>query len=81
MPLSSATCKRKREGDHQKDKPLETSYRWVNIIFKEPIYEVMGKINDNPFLKWPKAMPSDPSRKDPDKLCSYRKDHGHMTEK
>ena len=26
-------------------------------------------------------MPSDPSRKDPDKYCSYHKDHDHMTEK
>ena len=41
----------------------------------------MSKINEKPFFKWPRAMPSDPSRRDPDKYCSYHKDHGHMTEK
>lgn len=25
-------------------------------------------------------MPSDPSKRDPDKLCSYHKDHNHMTD-
>lgn len=33
----------------------------VNIVFEEPIYNVMSKINDKPFFKWPKVMPSDPS--------------------
>ena len=41
----------------------------------------MSKIKDKPFFKCPKAMPSDPSRRDPDKYCSYNKDHGQMTEK
>lgn len=80
-PLSSTTGKRKTEGDHQKDKPSETSYRGVNTVFKEPIYMVMSKIKDKPFFKWPKAIPSDPSRRDPDKFCPYQKDHIHMTKK
>lgn len=52
----------------------------VNTVFTEPIYKVMIKIKDKLFCKWPKAMPSDPSRRDPDKYGSYHKDHGHMTE-
>lgn len=50
-------------------------------MFKEPIYMVMSKIKDKPFFKWPKAIPSDPSRRDPDKFCPYQKDHIHMTKK
>ena len=50
-------------------------------MFTEPIYKVMSKIKEKPFFKWLRAMPSDPSRRDPDKYCSYHKDHGHMTKK
>lgn len=65
-PSRSLTDKKKRKGDHQKEKPFETSYREVNTMFKEPIYKVLSNINDKPFFKWPKAMPSDPSRRDPE---------------
>lgn len=80
-PSSSSIGKRKRDGDHQKDKHSETSHKGFNTVFTEHIYKVMSKIKDKQFFKWPKAIPSDPSRRDPDKYCSYYKDHGHMTKK
>lgn len=43
-------------------------------MFTEPIYKVMRKIKDKSFFKWLKAMPSDPSRRDLDKYCSYHKE-------
>lgn len=49
--LSSSTGKRKREGDHQKGKPSETSYKAVNTVFIEPIYKVMSKNKDKPIFK------------------------------
>ena len=70
---SSSTGKRKREDQKKNDKPPESSYRGINIVFTEPIYKVMSKIKEKSFFKWPRAMPSDPSRRDPDKYCSYHR--------
>lgn len=78
---SSSTDKRKKECGQQKGKLSETSYKGINTVFTEPIYKVISKIKEKPIFKWPKAMPSNPSRRDPDRYCSYHKDHGHMTEK
>lgn len=41
----------------------------------------MSKFKDKPFFKWPKVMPSNHSKRDPDKYCSYHKDHSHITKK
>lgn len=41
----------------------------------------MQKIQDKPFFNWPRAMPSDFSKRDSDKYYFYHKDHENMTEK
>ncbi|XP_059663887.1 uncharacterized protein LOC132309612 [Cornus florida] len=37
-------------------------------------------IQDEPYLKWPPKLKSDPARRPRDKYCRFHKDHGHATE-
>jgi hypothetical protein len=53
----------------------------VHTIFSEPIYRIMAKIKNEPFFIWPTPLGGDPSKRDPNKYCSYHRDKGHMTER
>uniref|UniRef100_A0A2N9I550 Uncharacterized protein n=1 Tax=Fagus sylvatica TaxID=28930 RepID=A0A2N9I550_FAGSY len=41
----------------------------------------MGDIKNEPFFMWPAPLGGDPTRRDPNKYCSYHIEKGHMTEK
>uniref|UniRef100_A0A2N9EZ93 Reverse transcriptase domain-containing protein n=1 Tax=Fagus sylvatica TaxID=28930 RepID=A0A2N9EZ93_FAGSY len=41
----------------------------------------MGDIKNEPFFMWPAPLGGDPTRRDPNKYCSYHREKGHMTEK
>ena len=53
----------------------------VHMVFNEPIYRIMAEIKNEPFSIWPTPLGGDPSKKDPNKYCSYHRDKGHMTER
>ncbi|XP_059650749.1 uncharacterized protein LOC132296580 [Cornus florida] len=38
------------------------------------------QIQDDPSLKWPSKLKSDPSRRTRDKYCRFHRDYGHITE-
>ena len=35
----------------------------VNLLFKEPVYQILEKINNEPYFKWPNKMGRDSSRR------------------
>ena len=35
----------------------------VNAVFREPIHQVLEKIKNEPFFKWPSKMAGDPMRR------------------
>ena len=35
----------------------------VNILFREPVHQVLEKIKNESFFKWPKKMRGDPMRR------------------
>ncbi|XP_059663886.1 uncharacterized protein LOC132309611 [Cornus florida] len=53
-----------------------TNYTPLNM----PIDQVFLQIQDEPYLKWPPKLKSDPARRPRDKYCRFHKDHGHATE-
>jgi hypothetical protein len=53
----------------------------VHTVFNEPIYRIMAEIKNKPFFIWPTPLGRDPSKRDPNKYCSYHRDKGHMTER
>ena len=52
----------------------------INIVFREPVHQVLEKIKNEPYLKWPNKMSGDPSRHNQSLHCQYHQDRGHTTE-
>ncbi|XP_059627212.1 uncharacterized protein LOC132270005 [Cornus florida] len=59
---------------------LQTS-RFLFSLSEEPSTSMAELlIQDEPYLKWPPKLKSDPARRPRDKYCRFHKDHGHATE-
>ena len=41
----------------------------VNSIFKEPVYQILEKIKNEPYFKWPNKMEGDPSKLNQSLYC------------
>ena len=52
----------------------------VNAVFRELVQQVLEKIKNKPFFKWPNKMAGDPMRRNQNLYCHYHQDHGHTTE-
>ncbi|XP_065633529.1 uncharacterized protein LOC136069190 [Quercus suber] len=57
-----------------------TNLQAVNTIFKEPVHQVLEKVKNKPFFKWPNKMVGNPERRNHNLYCQYHQDHGHTTE-
>ena len=53
----------------------------VHMVFNDPIYRIMAEIKNEPFFSWPTPLGGDPSKRDPNKYCSYHREKCHMTER
>ena len=52
----------------------------VNAVFQEPVQQVLEKIKNEPFFKWPNKMVGEPTRLNQNLYYHYHKDHGHTTD-
>ncbi|XP_030958927.1 uncharacterized protein LOC115980859 [Quercus lobata] len=52
----------------------------VNIVFREPVQQVLEKVKNEPFFKWPNKMAEDSSKRNQSLYYQYHQDHGHTTE-
>ena len=43
----------------------------VNIVFREPVQQVLEMIKNKPFFKWPNKMAEDPMRCNQNLYCHY----------
>ena len=41
----------------------------VNIVFRDPVHQVLEKIKNEPYFKWPNKMSRDPSRRNQSFYC------------
>nr|XP_023929803.1 uncharacterized protein LOC112041134 [Quercus suber] len=57
-----------------------TNPQTVNTVFKKPVHQVLEKIKDEPFFRWPNKMVGNPERRNHNLFCQYHQDHGHTTE-
>ena len=52
----------------------------VNVVFREPVHQILEKIKNEPFFKWPNKMARNPMRRNLNLYCQYHQDQGHITE-
>ena len=52
----------------------------VNVVFREPVHQVLEKIKNESFFKWPNKMVGNPTRRNSGLYCQYHQDQGHTTE-
>nr|XP_023877938.1 uncharacterized protein LOC111990397 [Quercus suber]XP_023926768.1 uncharacterized protein LOC112038195 [Quercus suber] len=51
-----------------------------NAVFREPVHQVLEKIKNGLFFKWPNKMTGNPTRRNQNLYCQYHQDQGHTTE-
>ena len=52
----------------------------VNTVFREPVHQILKKIKNEPYFKWPNKMGRDPMKRNQSLHCQYHQDWGHTTE-
>ena len=52
----------------------------IDAVFREPVHQVLEKIKNEPFFKWPNRMMGNPEKRNYNFYCQYHQDHGHNTE-
>nr|POF08914.1 hypothetical protein CFP56_22789 [Quercus suber] len=52
----------------------------INTVFRDPVHQVLAKVKNEPFFKWPNKMAGNPDRRNRNLYCQYHQDHGHTTE-
>ncbi|XP_050266535.1 uncharacterized protein LOC126710195 [Quercus robur] len=57
-----------------------TNTQTVNAVFREPIHQVLEKIKNESFFKWPNKMAGDSMKRNQSLYCQYHQDHKHTTE-
>ena len=57
-----------------------TNAQVVSAMFRESVHQVLEKIKNKSFFKWPNKMIENPARQNPSLYCQYHQDQGHTTE-
>ena len=57
-----------------------TAPQMVNMVFRELVDQVLEKIKNEPYFKWPNKMEGNPMRSNQSLQCQYHQDQGHTTE-
>ena len=52
----------------------------VNTVFRELLHQILGKIKNEPYFKWPNKMGGDPMKRNQSLHCQYHQDQGYTTE-
>ena len=52
----------------------------VGAVFREPVYQVLEKIKNEPFFKRPNQMMRNLEKRNRNLYYQYHQDHGHTTE-
>ena len=51
----------------------------VNAVFRESVRQVLKKIKNEPFFKWPNKMTGDPTKRNQNLYYHYHQEQGHIT--
>ena len=51
----------------------------VGVVFREPMHQVLEKVKNESFFKWPNKMVGNLEKRNRNLYCQYHRDHGHTT--
>ena len=57
----------------------QSNTQTMNAMFREPVQQVLEKVRNEPYFRWPGKMAGDPSKRNQNLYCHYHQDHGHTT--
>ena len=57
-----------------------TNTQMVSTMFREPVRQVLEKIKNEPFFKWPNKITGDLTKHNQNLYCHYYQEYGHTTE-
>ena len=57
-----------------------TTTQVVSTVFCEPVHQVLEKIKNEPYFKWPNKMGGEPMKCNQSLHCQYHQERGHTTE-
>ena len=52
----------------------------VRVVFREPVHQVLEKVKNESFFKWPNKMVGNPEKRNQNLYYQYHRDHGHTIE-
>ena len=52
----------------------------VGAVFREPVHQVLEKVKNESFFKWPSKIVENPEKRNRNLYCQYHRDYGHTTE-
>ena len=58
----------------------QNNMQTVYAVFREPVQQILEKVKNEPFFRWPGKMAGDPSKRNQNLYCHYHQDHRHSTE-
>ena len=56
-----------------------TNARNVGAVFRELVHQVLEKIKNEPYFRWPNKMAGESTKRNQNLYCQYHEDHGHTT--
>ena len=76
----SDQCTKSRPRRDFARQPKTTSMRNVGAVFRELVHQVLEKIKNEPYFRWPNKMAVESTKRNQNLYCQYHQDHGHTTE-
>ena len=62
------------------EQPRSNNNQVVGVVFREPVHQVLEKVKNESFFKWPNKMVGNPEKRNQNLYCQYHRNHGHLAE-
>ena len=62
------------------EQQVSSNNQVVGAVFRELVHQVLEKVRNEPFFKWPNKMMGNPEKRNRNLYCQYHRDHGHTIE-
>ena len=62
------------------EQPRSNNNQVVEAVFQELVHQILEKVKNESFFKWPNKMVGNPEKRNRNLYCQYHRDHGHTTE-
>ena len=62
------------------EQPGSAGAQTVHVVFWDPLHQILEKIRNEPFFKWPNRMAGDLTKRNQNLYCQYHQEPRHTTE-